>query len=457
MSGSTSTSATRPLDVLPRVPPGGDGGGPAAAAPRPARGGPAWGPVDQGLLSAFIVVVVLGQRVGIPLAGTQISIALPAAYLLAAVLLFRRRVVVDRLRTELYVLVALACLGTTALHAFAGDAFSTPSLLLLLSLYLLFVVRIRGGHGQAAVLRAGNTFVRLMLVIAALGVFQLAGQLTGVWSYQDYVAGWVPGDLLVRFYNTNIPLEFGSPTFKANGFVLLEPSFLSQFCALAVIIGLVLHVRAWQLLLLIAGMASAVSGTGFILLVVGVLFLVLRAPRQVRARYVLTGGVALGLVLLSPAADLLLQRTSEVSVPGSSGYARFVSPFTEVLEGLADEPARYLLGAGPGTAERLLESARTGSGEVVLYSLVPKAVFEYGLLAAGLLVLFLLVSTLAGSPWRVVPASLLVMTFALSGALLQPQTATLVWVFTTLGAVDLARWRRERASSRGFAIPERAR
>ncbi len=73
-------------------------------------------------------------------------------------------------------------------------------------------------------------------------------------------------------------------------------------------------------------------------------------------------------------------------------------------------------------------------GTDILYSIIPKLVFEYGVIAGGLMILFLVLATLDRAPWRVVPATLVVMTFALSGALLQPQTAVLVWLLAGLGA-----------------------
>jgi hypothetical protein len=113
-----------------------------------------------------------------------------------------------------------------------------------------------------------------------------------------------------------------------------------------------------------------------------------------------------------------------------------VAPYQQVLAGLADDPVRYVTGAGPGNAERLLASARAGGGADVLSSVVPKLTFEYGVLAGGLVVLFLLVGTLSRAPWRVVPGTVVVMVFFLSGALLQPQTTFLAWLFTGFGSDD---------------------
>lgn len=81
-----------------------------------------------------------------------------------------------------------------------------------------------------------------------------------------------------------------------------------------------------------------------------------------------------------------------------------------------------------------MQTNAEGFSQVVLYVILPKLAYEYGVIAGGLFAIFLVVATLRGTPWRVVPGSLLFMTFFLSGALLQPQTAFLAWVFTTLAS-----------------------
>lgn len=413
------------------------------------RGGSrGWDRTDQLVLSTFVVVVVLTQRIGIPFADTAIGIALPLTYITAAFFLVRHRFTVSRLRAELLLIALIGCLGVTAAVSISGSQLSMSSLMFLVAVYLPFVLRIAGNAGRPAVWQAGRVFVRVMLLLAVVGIVQLVSQLLGVWQYRDYLADYVPAEYLMANYNTAIPLVYGSSTYKSYAIVLLEPSFLSQLAALAIIIGLVLRVRAWQLVVLVAGMASAVSGTGILLLLCGVVLLLVRAPRAIRPRYVVAGVVAIGLVLLSPVASLLLDRSGEVAQPGTSGYARFVRPYTSVLNGLDADPLRFLIGGGAGNSERLLASNRDGVGEVILYSVVPKLAFEYGLIAGGLFLLFLVFSVLDGAPWRVVPGSMLFMTVVLSGALLQPQTAALLWVFTMLGSTPTAA-RNLRAPSRG--------
>jgi hypothetical protein len=394
-----------------------------------------WGRTDQVLVNLLVVLLVLTQRIGVPVGNTSISIALPIGYVFVGVLVVRGSLGFSRIRTELLLLGLAACLAATAIVALRGGNVSIPSLALLIAIYVPWMLRAHGGaDGRRIVTNAGRTFVRLMLVLATVGVLQLGAQLAGVWQWQDYLKNWLGADYIVPLYNYNNEVAWDSGVFKGTAFVLLEPSFLSQLCALAIIIGFVLRIRAWQIVVLAAGMGASVSGTGIILLAAGLLLLVLRAPRLLRPGYVIAAVVALALVVASPVASVFAERSGELTEANSSGNARFIEPYAQVHEAMGDHPELYATGAGSGTSEELLSTYSAGYSKVVLYSVVPKLVYEYGLVAGGLFIIFLLVAMVRGAPWPVVPGSIVVMIFFLSGALLQPQTAFLAWVFTTLGS-----------------------
>ena len=418
----TSVAVTTPVDSRP--------------APDAGRGPGTSRRTDLRLVSVLVVLLVLTQRLGLPVGDSYVSLAVPIAYAFAVVLATRRLLVVSWLRAGLFVLAASACLLTTAAVSSSGTTrqMSMSSLGLLLILYLPLVLRLGGPNGAAALTRAGRTFVWTMLALSAIGLVQLTAQFTGLWQWQDYLQKLVGDTYIVPNYNFSNYLYYGSGLYKASAFVMLEPSFLSQFCALAILIGIMLRIRAWQLLLLAGGMASAVSGTGIILLACGAVLLLLRAPRRLRPGYVVAALVVVPIVAVSPVGPLLLDRQDEVGTAGTSGYARFNAPYTEAWKGLEADPTRFWIGAGPGSVDRLIPGSRVGvNGADVVYSVVPKLVFEYGVIAGGLFTIFLLATLLYRSPLRVVPGSLVVMVFLLSGALLQPQTAVLAWLLAGAG------------------------
>jgi hypothetical protein len=391
------------------------------------------------LVSGLVVSLVLLQRIGVPAGEEPVSVAIVLAYAFVGVSWSARLLTVSRLRAGLFTIAVSAVLLTTAAVSWRGWGadFSMSSLWLLVVVYVPWVMRVRDPHGAAVVARAGHTFIWTMVVVAALGVAQLTSQFIGLWTWTDYLGEFVPGEYLVPGYNFANELTYGNPVRKATGFVLAEPSFLSQFCALAILVGIMLRVRTWKLLVLAAGLGSAVSGTGLVLLAAGGVLLLLRAPRRLRIGYVLAAALVPVVVLRSPLSVFFTAREDELTNENSSGYSRFVAPFDEVWNGFLEEPIRFLVGNGPGSVTRVLLSLDNG-GVDVNYSVLPKLAFEYGIVAGGLFALFLVLALVDRAPWRVVPAALVVMVFLLSGALLQPQTAYLAWLLSGIGASDRA-------------------
>jgi len=414
-----------------------------------------------GVVASMLVVAVYGQRFTLPAGGVPLALPLVGSYVAVFLLRVRGGIRYNRVRTELYVMAAAAVVVASWFSAQQGHGLSVNSLFLLLVIYLPWVFCVASVYTELWP-RVARLFVQLMLGAAVVGVVQMLAQVFGLWAYEDYLKTFVPAQFLAQGYNTSFPMEYGSSIVKANAFVFLEPSFLSQFLALALVVGVIVRVRSWQLLVLALGMASTLSGTGILLLVVGVGLVVVRSPRLIRPPYVLAGLLGLVIVFQTPAADFLLSRSDEASQSGSSGSLRFVQPYTEVFAGLQAEPVRYLVGAGPGTADRLLESDAGGKvGEAVVYTIAPKLAFEYGLIAAVVFMAFMLVSILRGPPMPALPAAVIFMLFFLSGSLLQPHTVAMAWLLTsiwgqpvTLGVSDaLAARTRQRAQPPPLPVP----
>lgn len=383
------------------------------------------------VLVGLVVVAVLGQRILVPLGSFPISLSLIAAFVGIGLARLRRGVQYNRVRSELYIAAGAVIVACAWFTSWRGDDLSLNSLLLLLVIYLPWVFCI-SPQFRDLILPLLRRFVLLMVAIAMVGAAQMVAQLILGWQYKDYLAEWLPQTWLDQGYNTNNPISYTNPVVKANAFVFLEPSFLCQFCALALIISLLVRAPAWQPLLLGLGMAATLSGTGILLLAFGIALLFVLVPGRIRPSYLIAGIIGLAIVFSTPAADILLDRRDETSQQGSSGYLRFVQPYTEVSKGLGEDATRYVVGAGPGASDRLLESSRDQLGEAVVYGIAPKMAFEYGLIAAVLFIAFLLVSILRGPPLPVLPSSVVFMIFFLSGSLLQPPTVILAWLLTSI-------------------------
>ncbi|MCE0535909.1 hypothetical protein LWF15_10330 [Kineosporia rhizophila] len=383
------------------------------------------------LLKITLLVCVVFQRFALPLGGFPISVPLVAMYVFLVLARLRGGIRYNRVRSELFIAsAALVMLATFGAGFTANSSVSVNSVLLLLIIYLPWVFCVSLQFRDLFVPLA-RFYTHIMLVAATIGIFQLSSQYAGVWVYQDFIKNVVPENFLLQDYNVSYQLAWNDPTTKANAFVFLEPSFLCQFLAVALVLALLIRAPAWQPALLGMGMASTLSGTGIILLCISVALMVVVAPNRIKPNYVLAGVVGLAIVFTTPAADILLDRRNETSQEGSSGYIRFVQPYTEVTAGLSEEASRLFVGAGPGAADRLLTSFRSG-GDAVVYTIAPKLAFEYGLVAMVVFVAFLVVSVYRGPPIPVLPTAMLIMIFFLSGSLLQPHTVALAWFLTSL-------------------------
>jgi hypothetical protein len=388
------------------------------------------------VLGVCLFLVIALQRFALPVGPEGISLTLVLGLLCVLALVLSGGLAHDPVRVILFTVAAAACGLATWLVALSSGQGSLNSYLLLVVVYLPWLFRVplaQGSRTGAAWISA--LFVKIMLGFGLVAIAQLAAQMAGVWTYSDPLEG-VPQQWLLADFNTTIPIEYASPIMKSQGVLFLEPSFLCQFLAVAVVIGIMRRVPLWQLLVLGVAMFCTYSGTGMVLLVAGLVLILVRSPRKIRPSMVILAALAVIALVLSPFAAPLLARSAEAGDSSSSLSLRFVEPYQQVAGGLQADTVRYLTGAGAGTAERLLENDREGSGKAVVYTVAPKLLFEYGMVAGSSFLLFMLVTLLRRGPSRVVPGALVVMLGFLSGSLLQPHTLLVAWLLT-------AAWSRE--------------
>jgi hypothetical protein len=274
-----------------------------------------------------------------------------------------------------------------------------------------------------------------MAVIAVVAIVQMLLQLAG-WSYQDVLLTRLPEDLFLEGFNTSYPVQYGSDVIKSNAFVFLEPSFLSQFIALAFVIELVLDTRLWRLALYLGALLTTVSGTGVVLLAFGIAFALFKSTDKKAVRVLVPLVLAVGVALATPVGTLFSERfTQERDIPTSSLNARFIEPYERAF-GELDESVQYVaVGRGPGAAQRDGEDLFVRKDIAVAFPVVPKLVFEYGLVAAAVFSVFIVYSFLNRARSVVIAGTALLMQFLLSGALLQPHTVLLCYVLTSLFAL----------------------
>lgn len=390
----------------------------------------------MGWLYLLVVTVTVFQRFVVP--GTVVSIALPVAFGVVIALGIGGHVVADASRTVLYAVAAAGCCVASLLASmWGGLELSISSLALLLVVYLPCCARVRPELRQRFP-ELLTFFQRLMVVAAVACVGQWAAQAVG-WQFEDLLKPLPPGLLVATTdYNLSNPIYYGSSIFKSNGIVFLEASFASQFLALAIIIEILLGRSRWRLILFGAALLTTVSGTGLVLLAFGLLVLAGRRGGRWATRAGAAVLVAVVVVSATPAGALLADRSTETSQNGSSGNARFVAPYEQVVAALSADTPALLVGRGAGAVSND-EAFFNPLGIEANYPAVPKLLGEYGLPATLLFLAFLLALFLARVPSPTLGLMACMLLFVLSGALLQPQTVYLVWLLTGLFGLPMAR------------------
>jgi hypothetical protein len=399
------------------------------------------------VLKGLLLGVIVFQRVVIP--GVGLPLALPVVYCGFAYLISRGVLTVHHRRSALYFTTCLACLATTLAATFSGIAPSLNSLLLLLVLYLphVFTVGRDLRRHYADMLRF---FSIIMLVTSTMGVLQFVVQLLGV-SYVDVVGALLPKQFVAIGYNTSYPIVYGSALFKSNGLVFLEPSFFSQFAALAVLTQTVLGERQWRILVFLLAMFTSVSGTGVVLLAVGLAVLTVRRGVWWTARILVVGAMTIGVAIATPGiGNVFRDRSKETSNSDSSGNLRFIKPYQVLWEGVAIAPPAALIGFGSGAADREGKAYFGRTGLSLANPTLQKAWFEYGLVSGTLLVAFFIYVILGGAASPTLSAAMLCQHLLLSGGLLQPQT---VYAFLLLAAIFGTPSGRESAAGPGRINP----
>jgi len=334
------------------------------------------------LVTPLIAATLLGKFSVPPLGSRGISLAVPLIILVALYGLLRGWFVIRPHRVIAYVALATLWLAVPLLTA---SPYSAASVALLLALHLPYLLAPAGrAHDPEKVL---DYFLDLVLLIAAAGIAQFAAQfsLGAHWAFP--IENLMPQALVVERFNMQIPLEWGSSTYKANGLVMLEPSFFSQLLAVAIVAELLRPLRWWRLALMILALVLSYSGTGLLVLALCLPLLMLG-----RLRAEIVFAAVLGAVVLAAFSDNLqleriASRATEFTSSGSSGFERFVGGYHFFSQFLWDDPLRALLGFGPGSFSDFKPMARLPVSEMSL----TKMVFEYGLLGGSAYFGFLMV------------------------------------------------------------------
>lgn len=311
-----------------------------------------------------------------------IGMGFPVLYLaLAAGVCVAGVVRVEPARLIFYCLMTSVIGGVTVLQ---GENISLPSLAFMMLLHLPYVVYMSGAERVMKTLF--TVFLNMALFIAICGIGQYVLQFFVSPVYLFPLENFLPADLRVSGFNMQAPITYGSPIYRANGVFMQEPSFFSQFLAIAVLVELLGPARLWRVTLFSIAIMASHSGTGLIVLAVCLPILVV-----VRRRWnlvIIAAITLLLLILVAPYLHLehLIARVGEFGSERSSAYERFVGGFRIFDTSVAADPTKLLFGYGAGSYRDLVHGLNHPAAEMALF----KIVVEYGLVGTLLYFGFML-------------------------------------------------------------------
>jgi hypothetical protein len=372
----------------------------------------------DGCLKAILVAIVVLQRFAISFGELSIPVVLPVVVLLLVVGYVREEFALDPTRTQLVGVLLVTALACTLAQVAMGSPPSLASLILVVAIHI--GMALRSTAGPEAFASVGRLFVAMMTGGAIVGLAQFAAQYAGIPNV-DYIAEVVPDQFLVQGFSQNAFITYGSELRRSNGILFLEPSFLSLFLGLAVVIAARLGVGWVQMTVLVAGLVPPLAGSGLVVAIPGVL--ILAFSRYRRGLLALVPGALVGIAVaaLTPLGALYLNRSSEAGADNSSASFRFVQPYSTLLPASMDSPFHALFGHGAGASDAYLGALNLAE---ITRPIIPKVLFEYGMLGAVGIVAVLVVllgSGLRERPWMIgfvvcyffINASFLVSTLAL--------------------------------------------
>lgn len=365
-------------------------------------------------------LAIITQRLTLIQGERPVPVAL-VVYLLAAILLYMRKGVMIRRGLLMGVLTVVCLLILTTVSTSREVSYNSLSYLLIL--YLPFAFATSEGTPGAPVSNDGyRWFSNMMCCFAVIAMYQFGSQAFLHIPYSDPLAV-LPKDFTMTNYEVSYPIQYGSPIYKSNGYLFLEPSFLSQFLALALLIEILMFRRFWAVVLQILALATTFSGTGLLLIAITLPFAVIvnLHNRRVALLGIVATVAIVGAVLSNPA---VLKRSGEMNDSRSSASIRFNTPYERMTELSFENASSLLLGYGPGSADRLKVDDRIAN-----FPAIPKAVIEYGLIGGVPLLLLIAVRIFMGVGSLPIAVGLFCMQFFLSGALLQPISVFTLFYF----------------------------
>lgn len=238
-----------------------------------------------------------------------------------------------------------------------------------------------------------NLFHKVMDFMAIYGLYELVGRLVGL-PLSDL---WIPGHM-VEGYNWYNNVNIGGIVVSRSNGIFVEPSTYSQYLAINILLYLFSDIETRKkntkkIILNGFALICGFSGTGILLLFLGILFFFLsRGGGKVIAKvirkyrtWVFISVIAIIVICFSPLGSFMLSRLSEfdpTNMQSVSGYIRFVGPYRISLSAI--EKNLYW-GIGIGNLTQFITIYRTTGGAATYASVACSVIVARYLAELGII------------------------------------------------------------------------
>lgn len=384
----------------------------SGATTRPGRRGGA-DPVRW--LGWLFVLNILVQRISVP--GISISLTVPIT-VIWCLLAWRAGVLaVEKRRAVLWMIAAALSAAVAVPQILFVDRpiISVNSWLFWMTMWfpIVFFLADRSGAEYRRLMRV---VTRLGLWLSGLSIVFLVSQFLGL-PYRDWLFDVLPETLHVNGFAISYPIVYDSPIYKSNGWIMLEPSFMSFTLGVCFMTGLLTRAPVWQIGILFLGLLTTVAGSGFAIIGVGIVAMLLFRQHALLRPYVIPGLIAVAIAVPTVIGQVFLKRVTEVGESNSSAAMRSFEPYLYLVPRWVTDPWAVWFGYGAGSSRQAVE----GSGvDGLLTPLAAKVFYEYGFFAGAALLALAIVPFLRAHE-RALAATLLAQFF-----LLQPPAQPII-------------------------------
>lgn len=290
------------------------------------------------------------QKIVIPInlgtLGGPVEAVLPLTYLALLILLFFVDFKVDIRRLALISVFFLCAFISIMIQT---NAYSVNSVILMVAVYLPFILYIEVSDSTYKKLL--NIYLTFMIFFGGIIFLQHIIQLIWSWRAWPNMDHIVPPEYLFDGFIYTSPISYGSHYNRPQAIFFLEPSYISQWTAIALALELVYFRRVWRMVFYAVVLLCCFAGTGMLLLLICAPVLLGRLSRRTLGIVAVMLAVIVVTIISINWVGQVGHRFTEIQRTNSSAYHRFIVPF-EILSKFTQNVSSIWVGEGPGTGNK---------------------------------------------------------------------------------------------------------